>query len=590
MTRHVRDLPQRQPATGKPSTHMPTTASCDSLPHHDRLRRGPIQSQHGRGRDVRDLPQRLDGDRQVGQPHPDDGELRHLPRHHAFVTGRFDHSGVRRAPARPATTAAARPASPRTMCRRRRVCDNCHTTTAFAGARFNHSTVPGTCATCHNGSTATGKPTTHIPTTASCDTCHSTTAFARARFDHSTVTRRDVRDLPQRQPRDRQAGQPHSDDGELRYLPLDRRLAPAQFNHSGVAPGTCATCHNGTRATGKTDSTFRRRRPAIPATTRRPWPARASTTPRCSAPARPATTAPRRRASRRTTSRRRSMRHLPQHDGLAPARFNHTGVTPGTCATCHNGTPATGKPSNHMPTTAAATPATRPSPGRRRVRPRRRRPGTCGTCHNGTRDRQEPAAHPHDEDLRRLPQHDGLDPALRFDHADVLGTCARCHNGTTATGKPANHIPTTHQCDDCHVTAWPPARSTTSASPGNCASCHNGTQATGKTRTTSRPRRAATPAIRPSPGRRRSSTTPMSRRAPASSATTARRRPARIRSTSARPIPAMPATAPRPGRRRCASTTPRCSAPARAATTAPRRPASRRRTSRPRSSATTATS
>jgi hypothetical protein len=53
--------------------------------------------------------------------------------------------------------------------------------TAWLPATFSHSTVtPGTCATCHNGSSATGKPSGHFVTTRSCDACHGTTAWRPA--------------------------------------------------------------------------------------------------------------------------------------------------------------------------------------------------------------------------------------------------------------------------------------------------------------------------------------------------------------------------------------------------------------------------
>jgi len=84
-------------------------------------------------------------------------------------------------------------------------CENCHRTSSWSPARFNHnSAAPGSCSTCHNGTTAKGKSSTHISTTASCDTCHRTTGWT-----------------------------------------------PATFKHNGIAPGTCATCHNGTTAAGK---------------------------------------------------------------------------------------------------------------------------------------------------------------------------------------------------------------------------------------------------------------------------------------------------------------------------------------------------
>jgi hypothetical protein len=88
-------------------------------------------------------------------------------------------------------------------------CDDCHTTNAWSPAVFDHVDVaPGTCTTCHNGSTATGKTPTHIQTSAQCDDCHSTIAWFPASFDHSLVT------------------------------------------------GTCSSCHNGNTATGKPSGHF----------------------------------------------------------------------------------------------------------------------------------------------------------------------------------------------------------------------------------------------------------------------------------------------------------------------------------------------
>ena len=64
---------------------------------------------------------------------------------------------------------------------------------------FDHTGITGGCATCHNGTSALGKPATHIPTTLGCETCHkSTTAFG--------------------------PGTP--------------------MNHTGIVTG-CATCHSG---------------------------------------------------------------------------------------------------------------------------------------------------------------------------------------------------------------------------------------------------------------------------------------------------------------------------------------------------------
>ena len=74
-----------------------------------------------------------------------------------------------------------------------------------ATTAVKHSSVaPGTCNACHNGTSAKGKNSNHISTTASCDICHRTTGWE-----------------------------------------------PATMTHGGVAPGACSSCHNGTTARGK---------------------------------------------------------------------------------------------------------------------------------------------------------------------------------------------------------------------------------------------------------------------------------------------------------------------------------------------------
>ncbi len=84
-------------------------------------------------------------------------------------------------------------------------CGNCHRTTAWFPATYNHlGTTQGGCALCHNRVSATGKPSNHILTAATCDSCHRT-----------------------------------------------RVWVPAVFSHAMVPPGTCATCHNGISAVGK---------------------------------------------------------------------------------------------------------------------------------------------------------------------------------------------------------------------------------------------------------------------------------------------------------------------------------------------------
>ena len=65
-------------------------------------------------------------------------------------------------------------------------CAECHNTTAFAGARFDHTGITGNCTSCH-GDSAIGKPTEHVPTSQDCGVCHVTTGFLPASFSHEGI-------------------------------------------------------------------------------------------------------------------------------------------------------------------------------------------------------------------------------------------------------------------------------------------------------------------------------------------------------------------------------------------------------------------
>lgn len=159
-------------------------------------------------------------------------------------------------------------------------CDLCHTValtlnyTTFLGATFTHTAPIGVCSTCHDGSTATGKPATHIPTAAACNQCHalpppsgSATSFIGATFHlvaanntaaigvcqtchtGSYTTYPSFNGLvPQAQ------SVPHipatgSCDACHTSLVTTYGSATgflgAVYNHAGVAAGGCATCHSG---------------------------------------------------------------------------------------------------------------------------------------------------------------------------------------------------------------------------------------------------------------------------------------------------------------------------------------------------------
>jgi hypothetical protein len=96
----------------------------------------------------------------------------------------------------------------------------------------------------------------------------------------------------------------------------------------------------------------------------------------------------------------------------AGALFDHRGVVPGQCLSCHNGQAAKGVPAKHY--------ATRVS---------------CDTCHRTTSWR----------------------PA-QFSHQGVMaGQCQACHNGVNASGRAGSHFITVRACDSCHQTlGWTP--------------------------------------------------------------------------------------------------------------------------------------
>jgi Cytochrome c7 and related cytochrome c len=211
----------------------------------------------------------------------------------------------------------------------------------------------------------------------------------------------------------------------------------ARFDHIGVAPGSCAGCHNGITATGKS--------------TRHIF-----TTSSCD-------------TCHRTTA-------------WVPAGYNHSGVLPGTCTTCH-GITATGKPGGHVVTALECdqchTTRNWSSSGYNHAGVV---PGTCGTCH-GVTATGKPNGHVITNlSCDQCHRTTAWRPA-RFNHTNaVAGQCATCH-GVTATGKHAGHIPTNPanlSCDACHRTNQSFSSSTfqhtvaQGVGPTGCFTCHNG--------------------------------------------------------------------------------------------------------------------
>jgi hypothetical protein len=290
-------------------------------------------------------------------------------------------------------------------------CAACHTTATWVtNAKPDHTNFVNNCITCHTGTpNAKGKSDApnHFATTNNCDACHNTTAFKPAVFVHTEAVN--------------SANCFACHDGAPTHLPAFGKSAfPAhlltsntcsnchagfatwvttKFDHADtvVAAATCITCHDGAHS------------PAIPKS-----------------------------VSHFKTSNDCALCH--NTTLFKPiTKFDHTDavVAAAACFSCHDGA--------HPP---ALSKANAPAPGHLPTS------NLCGDCHNTT----------------------AFKPAS-FDHSGIAGTaCFTCHNNVRATGKTTTHFATTNTCDDCHSTVtWKPMVAFPHTSTtGTCYSCHNG--------------------------------------------------------------------------------------------------------------------
>jgi hypothetical protein len=191
-------------------------------------------------------------------------------------------------------------------------CGDCHVTTVWMDARFDHASVTGACSSCHNGFAATGTPPDHVRTTSDCGACHRTFAWTPAGFDHSGIAGGCASCHNGFQATGKHGN--HIPSSNLCEDCHGTASWNARFDHSGIISG-CARCHDGSVATGKPGD------------------------------------------------------HIPSSNlceachttvNWDSAGFDHAGIT-GNCASCHDGTRATGKNGGHFVTTldcsACHTPA-----------------------------------------------------------------------------------------------------------------------------------------------------------------------------------------------------------------------------------------
>ena len=315
-------------------------------------------------------------------------------------------------------------------------CESCHRSTAsWSAAAVDHSAFNATtnCITCHNGSTATAKPATHIPIgTTGCFACHnvSPASWTPTKWNHTQLV------VAAQCASCHTGGYPPADGRPANHIPYQSVAAAAAANcdtchkgsysswangrmHAYVSVSTgCSACHSGSylNATGKPANTTH-----------------ATVTGNCES------------CHRSTTS---------WSSGVTFAHSAANAVGSGTCDGCHNGATAIGKPSTHIPVTTGST--------------------ACDSCHRSQ---------------------SSFSSAVTMNHSVVTATpCRACHNGayvsqgsSGALAKPANHVPeaqllngTSMDCSACHATktSWGSMRMNHNASQGNgagwCKACHQG--------------------------------------------------------------------------------------------------------------------
>jgi Cytochrome c7 and related cytochrome c len=409
-------------------------------------------------------------------------------------------------------------------------CDSCHkSTVSWATATFDHSTASppatGRCSTCHNGTTALGKSTNHIPTAAQCDVCHvgGFATFAPATMSHTGTTG----PVATGNCSTCHSGAFNAQNAQSKpatHLPTTQQcdtchttiaFKPANFTHA-VTDTNCSSCHNGTTATGKIASHIPTTAqcsvchlnkiafaPAVMSHTGTTGPISTGNCSTCHGGAYIAVNAQTKPPTHVLTTAQCDSCHN-STVSWATATFNHATASPpvtGRCSTCHNGTAALGKPTNHIPTAAQCDVChTNTSYVSFTGTGQMNHPATsgpvatanCSTCHNGgyltANALKKPATH--------IPTNGQCDTCHKnyvafnpatMSHTGTAGQCASCHNGSylaaNAQAKSATHVPTTQSCDVCHkiTTAWIPASfAHTGVVAGSCATCHNGTNASGK--------------------------------------------------------------------------------------------------------------
>ncbi|HEX5372734.1 MAG TPA: cytochrome c3 family protein, partial [Aquabacterium sp.] len=294
-------------------------------------------------------------------------------------------------------------------------CESCHSASGWAGAKVDHSRFNAStqCASCHNGSTATGKPGSHIPAAANCISCHTVNAWKPSTWNHTQTT------VAGQCSTCHTGGFPPADGRSSDHIPYQ--------SLTGVAVSNCDSCHKGGYASWSSGR----------------FHANVSISNQCASchltSAYGLTAKPSNSVHSGVAGGCESCHNT---SGWAGAKVDHSRFNASTqCATCHNGSAATGKPGSHIPVAA-----------------------NCISCH--TVNAWKPSTWNHTQ-------------------TTVAGQCSNCHSGAfpPADGRPSSHIPyqsltgvAVSNCDSCHkagYASWTSGRFHANVSISNqCASCH----------------------------------------------------------------------------------------------------------------------
>ena len=194
--RHLRLLPRRHHGHRQARQSHPGRRRLRHLPHHSRLEASAVQPRRHHCH-LHQLPRRNPRDRQEQHAHPVERRLPGLPHHLRLAAGhsRRSHAGdgqLLLLPQRHDRQGQAR-GTPADQHRLRSVPR--HPGVETGDARWITRRCSARARAATTAPTATGKTSSHIPTTAECGSCHGTTAWKPATFD-PLGHHRDLRQLP----------------------------------------------------------------------------------------------------------------------------------------------------------------------------------------------------------------------------------------------------------------------------------------------------------------------------------------------------------------------------------------------------------